>query len=199
MKDSCLLAVRPRRNKKGTYGARRIAEEIEAQGSSCGRFKAGTLMKLAVILDLFSRQVVGWSLNNRITKKLVMDALRLATCRRRPVAGLIFHSDRGSQYYSNDFQEMLKSHKMHSSMSRKGNCWDNAVAEIFFGSLKTERVFPSSYKTRETERTSGPLLLLIPVQHLVFLPIFPVLERFRIRVWFAGCVFFLSAPVLHRH
>ena len=194
---------------KGTYGARRIAEEIEAHGSTCGRTRAGTLMKLArvaakqkkkfkattdskhnlpvapnllnrqfavqgpdrvyvsdityiwthegwlylaVILDLFSRQVVGWSLSNRMTRELVMNALRMAIWRRRPAPGLIFHSDRGSQYCSNDFQNMLKTHGMVSSMSRKGNCWDNAVAESFFGSLKTERVFFSSYKTREDAR-----------------------------------------------
>lgn len=107
---------------------------------------------LAVVLDLFSRQVVGWSLSNRMTKKLIMDALRIAIWRRRPAPGLTFHSDRGSQYCSNDFQKMLKAHGMLSSMSRKGNCWDNAVAESFFGSLKTERVFFSSYKTREEAR-----------------------------------------------
>ena len=108
---------------------------------------------LAVILDLFSRQVVGWSLSNRMTKKLIMDALRMAIWRRRPAAGLIFHSDRGSQYCSNDFQKMLKIHGMLSSMSRKGNCWDNAVAESFFGSMKTERIFFSNYKTREEARS----------------------------------------------
>jgi len=104
---------------------------------------------LAVILDLFSRQVVGWSLGERMTKKLVMDALRMAIWRRRPAPGLIFHTDRGSQYCSNDFQKMLKINVMTSSVSRKGDCWDNAVAESFFGSLKTERVFFSQYKTRD--------------------------------------------------
>lgn len=107
---------------------------------------------LAVILDLFSRQVVGWSLSNRMTKQLIMDALRMAVWRRRPAPGLIFHSDRGSQYCSNDFQKMLKIHGMLSSMSRKGNCWDNAVAESFFGSLKTEQVFFENYKSREEAR-----------------------------------------------
>ncbi len=107
---------------------------------------------LAVILDLFSRQVVGWSLSNRMSRKLIMNALLMAIWRRRPAPGLIFHSDRGSQYCSNDFQKMLKTHGMLSSMSRKGNCWDNAVAESFFGSLKTERVFFSNYTTREEAR-----------------------------------------------
>ena len=107
---------------------------------------------LAVILDLFSRKVVGWSMNKRITKKLVIDALRMGVWRRRPDVGLIFHSDRGSQYCSNAFQELLKTNGMVSSMSRKGNCWDNAVAESFFGSLKTERVFSTAYQTREEAR-----------------------------------------------
>ena len=107
---------------------------------------------LAIVLDLFSRQVVGWSLNSRMSRKLIMDALQMAIWRRRPASGLLFHSDRGSQYCSADFQKMLKQHKMISSMSRKGNCWDNAVAESFFGSLKTERVFFSNYTTRDEAR-----------------------------------------------
>ncbi len=81
-----------------------------------------------------------------------MDALQMAIWRRRPAAGLLFHSDRGSQYCSADFQKMLKPYKMISSMSRKGNCWDNSVAECFWGSLKTERVFLSSYTTRDEAR-----------------------------------------------
>ncbi|MDD2468899.1 MAG: IS3 family transposase [Desulfobulbus sp.] len=108
---------------------------------------------LAIVLDLFSRQVVGWSLNSRMSRKLVMDALQMAIWRRRPASGLLFHSDRGSQYCSSaDFQEMLKQHKMISSMSRKGNCWDNGVADSFFGSLKTERAFFSNYTTRDEAR-----------------------------------------------
>lgn len=87
-----------------------------------------------------------------MTKELVMNALRMAHWRRKPEAGLIFHTDRGSQYCSADFQKMLSSYKMISSMSRKGDCWDNAVAESFFGSLKTERVFFSNYRTRNEAR-----------------------------------------------
>ena len=82
----------------------------------------------------------------------MMDALRMAVWRRKPAPGLLFHSDRGSQYCSSDFQTMLVTYGMISSMSRKGNCWDNSVAESFFGSLKTERVFFSNYKTREAAR-----------------------------------------------
>jgi putative transposase len=100
-------------------------------------------------MDLFSRQIVGWSLQNRMTSKLVSDALLMAICRRRPSPGLIFHSDRGSQYCSSQFQDLLKAHKIVCSMSRKGDCWDNAVMESFFGSLKSERVTFRNYRTRE--------------------------------------------------
>lgn len=105
---------------------------------------------LAVVIDLFSRQVVGWSLGERMTRQLVMDALRMAWFRRCPAksAGLIFHSDRGSQYCSEDFQSLLKGYGMRSSMSRKGNCWDNAPTESFFNSLKNERVHGTVYATR---------------------------------------------------
>ena len=194
---------------KGTYGTRRIAEELEDRGEPCGRTKAGTLMRLAnvsvkrsrkfkattdskhdlpvapnllerrfevaepdrvwvsdityvwtfegwlylaVVLDLFSRKIVGWSISSRINRKLVMDALCMAVRLRRPGLGLIFHSDRGSQYCSDDVQKELKTHKMISSMSRKGDCWDNAVAESFFGTLKTERLYLTNFRTREEAR-----------------------------------------------
>jgi putative transposase len=194
---------------RGSYGARRISEELTAEGEPCGRTKAATLMQLAnvsakqkkkfkattdskhklpvaknvlnrnftvsqadraycsdityiwtregwlylaIVLDLYSRKVVGWSINNRMTKQLVINALQMAIWRRRPLTGLIFHSDRGSQYCSHDFQKLLKKNRMESSMSRKGNCWDNSVAESFFGSLKTERVYDSQYRTREEAR-----------------------------------------------
>ena len=104
---------------------------------------------LAVVIDLYSRRVVGWSINKRMTKQLVMDALLMAIWRRKPAPGLIFHSDRGSQYCSNDFQRLLKTHGIRSSMSRKGDCWDNAVAESFFGTLKLELVFWEEYETRD--------------------------------------------------
>jgi transposase InsO family protein len=104
---------------------------------------------LAVVIDLFSRKVVGWSLNRRMNKELVINALQMAIWRRHPLPGLIFHTDRGSQYCSQAFQKLLNAHQMKSSMSRKGNCWDNSVAESFFGSLKNERVYDSQYVTRE--------------------------------------------------
>ena len=103
---------------------------------------------LAVTIDLFSRIVVGWSMGERITRQLVMDALRMGVGRRRPAPGLMHHSDRGVQYCSEDFQKLLDALKMACSMSRKGDCWDNAVAESFFGTLKTERVSFKSYRTR---------------------------------------------------
>lgn len=103
---------------------------------------------LAVVLDLFSRKVVGWSMGTRMKAQLVCDALQMAIWQRRPEAGLIHHSDQGSQYASKAFRRLLKTHGFKGSMSRKGNCWDNAVAESFFGSLKRERVQWRHYQTR---------------------------------------------------
>lgn len=94
---------------------------------------------LAVVIDLFSRKVVGWSMSSRMKASLVCDALRMAIWLRRPRPGLIVHSDRGSQYASKAYRNLLKAHGFIGSMSRLGNCWDNAVAESFFGSLKRER------------------------------------------------------------
>ena len=93
---------------------------------------------LAVILDLWSRAVVGWSMSERINRQLVIEALKMAQGRRRIEAGLLLHSDRGSQYTSDDFRRELARLGIVSSMSRKGNCWDNAVAESFFATLKRE-------------------------------------------------------------
>lgn len=103
---------------------------------------------LAVVIDLCSRKVVGWSMGSRMKAQLVCDALTMAIWQRRPEAGLIHHSDRGSQYASKAFNKLLKTHGIKGSMSRKGNCWDNAVAESFFGSLKQERVQWQNYQTR---------------------------------------------------
>ena len=103
---------------------------------------------LAVVIDLFSRKIVGWSMSSRMKADLVCDALKMAVWRRRPKAGLIHHSDRGSQYASKAFRQLLKAHGIKGSMSRKGDCWDNAVVESFFGSLKQERVQWRSYQTR---------------------------------------------------
>ena len=103
---------------------------------------------LAVVIDLYSRKVVGWSMGSRMKAQLVCDALRMAIWQRRPGAGLVVHSDRGSQYASKDYRRLLKAHGFVGSMSRKGDCWDNAVAESFFGSLKQERVHWRHYQTR---------------------------------------------------
>ena len=104
---------------------------------------------LAVVIDLFSRKVVGWSMRPDMQRDLVIDALEMAWFKRNPgkEAGLIFHSDRGSQYASDDFSEVLKDHGITPSMSRKGNCWDNACSETLFGSLKVERLHGQRFET----------------------------------------------------
>ena len=103
---------------------------------------------LAAVLGLFSRQIVGWSMQPRMKKELVIDALRMAWFRRHPDKGLIFHSDRGSQYCSAEFQTVLKAYGMRSSMSRKGDCWDNAPTESLWGSLKVARLHGRRFQTR---------------------------------------------------
>ncbi|MCC4114749.1 IS3 family transposase [Aromatoleum toluclasticum] len=108
---------------------------------------------LAVVIDLFNREVIGWSIKPRMTTDLVLDALSMAWFRRRPEAGVLFHSDRGSQYASHAYQARLATYGIRGSMSRKGNCWDNAPTESFFNSLKNERVHGVSYATRN-EATS---------------------------------------------
>jgi putative transposase len=107
---------------------------------------------LAAILDLFSRRVVGFAMNGRIDRALVLQALKLAAGRRVPDAGLTHHSDRGSQYASSDYRQALADLDIVCSMSRKGNCWDNAVAESFFATLKTELVYRRRFVTRVEAR-----------------------------------------------
>jgi putative transposase len=104
---------------------------------------------LAVVIDLYSRRVVGWSIDRRMKKALVIRALIMAVNLRKPPPGLIHHSDRGSQYASHDYQKLLKQHGMICSMSRKGNCWDNAPVERFFSSLKREWTGDRWYRTRQ--------------------------------------------------
>ena len=104
---------------------------------------------LAVIIDLYSRAVIGWSLNTRMTRQLVCDALTMALWRRGFPKGVLLHSDRGSQYCSNDYQQRIKDHKLICSMSRTGNCWDNAVAESFFHTMKVEAIRDERFSTRE--------------------------------------------------
>jgi putative transposase len=104
---------------------------------------------LAVVIDLFSRQVVGWSMDKRMPAELVNHALLMAIWSRKPERGLIWHTDRGSQYASDSHREILQEHGIEQSMSRKGNCWDNAVSESFFHSLKTELTHSVKFRTRE--------------------------------------------------
>ena len=110
-------------------------------------YTTGRWLYLAVVIDLFSRRVVGWTMADRMHARLVCGALQLAIATRQPKPGLIVHSDRGTQYASHDFQNLLKRHGLIPSMSGKGNCWDNAVAERFFLSLKIERVWQRKYAT----------------------------------------------------
>ena len=104
---------------------------------------------LATVMDLYSRRIVGWSMDKRMTRDIVIDALDMAVKARCPTPGLLHHSDRGSQYASYKYQDKLKKHGMICSMSRKGNCWDNAVMESFYRSLKVESVYSKKYKTRK--------------------------------------------------
>lgn len=103
---------------------------------------------LAVVIDLYSRKVVGWSMSSRMKASLVCDALQMAIWQRNPGKGLIVHSDQGVQYASDNYRKLLNRHGLIGSMSKKGCCWDNAVAESFFGSLKQERVHWKNYDTR---------------------------------------------------
>jgi putative transposase len=107
---------------------------------------------LATTLDLYSRRIVGWSMRERMTSDLVIDALEMAIVQRHPLTGLMHHSDRGSQYASGAFQQMLAAHGMTCSMSRKGEVYDNAVMESFYGTLKRELVSFARYATRDEAR-----------------------------------------------
>ena len=107
---------------------------------------------LATTLDLYSRRIVGWSMGERMTSDLVIDALQMAALQRHPPVGLMHHSDRGSQYASGAFQQMLKAHGMVCSMSRRGEVYDNAVMESFYATLKRELVHEARYATRDQAR-----------------------------------------------
>jgi transposase InsO family protein len=195
---------------RSSYGSRRMAKQLQAEGFPVGRYKVRRLMRqaavtvvrpkkrqpvttdsqhaypvapnllarqfnvaqpdtvwvgdmtyvwtaegweyLAVLLDLHSRKVVGWAMQSRMDASLVQAALRMALGRRRPAAGLLHHSDRGSQYACQAYQHLLAANGIRCSMSRKGECLDNAVAERFFGSLKGERTALQHYATRQEAR-----------------------------------------------
>ena len=107
---------------------------------------------LAVVMDLYSRKIVGWAMSHSLETPLVKEALTMAYWQRKPDRGLIHHSDRGSQYASYEYQNLLNTYGMKCSMSRKGDCWDNAVVESFFRSLKTERTDDVVYRRRDEAR-----------------------------------------------
>ncbi|WP_220386295.1 IS3-like element ISEc15 family transposase [Klebsiella pneumoniae] len=107
---------------------------------------------LAVVIDLFARNVVGWSMKPTLSRELALDALLMAVWRRKPEENVIVHSDQGSQYGSDDWQRFCRANNLVPIMSRRGNCWDNAVAESFFSSLKKERIRKRIYKTRDMAR-----------------------------------------------
>ncbi len=159
MKSAGLRGIQPRRFRKTTDSNHElpIAPNVLARSfdvaeiGATNRVWAGDItylptregwLYLAVVIDLASRRVVGWSMDSTMQRSLVIDALRMALKRRRPRRGMMFHSDRGSQYASQDYRDVLKEFGMIPSMSRKGECWDNAVVESFFGSMKTELCDP---------------------------------------------------------
>lgn len=107
---------------------------------------------LAVIIDLYSRRIIGWSMQSRMQVDLVLSALLMAVWRRKPISKVIIHSDQGSQFTSHEWQKFLKSNNLEASMSRRGNCYDNAVAESFFQLLKRERIRRKTYATRKEAR-----------------------------------------------
>ncbi|MBD8881875.1 IS3 family transposase [Rhodanobacter sp. 7MK24] len=109
---------------------------------------------LAVVINLHSRKVIGWSMKPTLAREGVLDALLMAIWQRKPTKPVIVHSDQGSQYGSDDWQRFCRAHGLQPSMSRRGNCWDNAVAESFFSSLKKERIRKRVYKTRDLARAN---------------------------------------------
>jgi transposase InsO family protein len=109
---------------------------------------------LAVFLDAYSRRIVGWSMNHRLSDQLIINAFKQAWLHRQPLPGLIVHSDRGSQYCSRFFKELLDTHRYQQSMSSTGNCYDNAITESFFATLKVELIYDERYRTRNEARRS---------------------------------------------
>lgn len=107
---------------------------------------------LAVVVDLFARKMVGWSMKPTLSRELAIDALLMAVWQRKPKKPVLVHSDQGSRYGSHDWRRYCKANNLEPSMSRRGNCWDNAVAKSFFSSLKKERIRKRIYKTRDLAR-----------------------------------------------
>jgi len=129
---------------KQRYGSPRISVELNDEG----------WVYLAIVLDLYSRRIIGWSMSKRMNKQLVCDAMQMAIKARQPTNATIMHTDRGSQYCSNQFQRLLRGHGIRSSMSKKGDCYDNACAESFFHTLKVEAVHGEHFPTRDSMRSA---------------------------------------------
>lgn len=113
----------------------------------------GVWLYLAAVMDLYSRSIVGWSMSRSMKTPLIEEAMKMALSRRQPQPGLVVHSDRGVQYRSGEYQQLLRDHGCVISMSRKGNCWDNAAMEAFFGRLKVELIYPERYKNLEMAKS----------------------------------------------
>lgn len=111
-----------------------------------------TWLYLAAVLDLYSRKIIGWALDRHMREGLILEALAMAVSHREGKRGTVIHSDRGVQYRGNEYQEALRQHGLQASMSRKGNCWDNAVMEAFFSRLKVELIYAENYQTVEEAR-----------------------------------------------
>jgi len=162
MRDNALKATQKRRFKKTTDSHHNgpVAANLLDQNFGCDRadekwgvdisyvWTAEGWLYLAIVLDLFSRRIVGWAVSDRLKKNLAIKALQRAIAIREPGPGLIHHSDRGSQYCSDDYQRLLKDHDIIPSMSGKGKCYDNAMVETVFKTIKSELVWRTSYQTR---------------------------------------------------
>jgi transposase InsO family protein len=170
MRDNALKANQRRRFKKTTDSNHgdTIAANLLDQDFACDRpdqkwgvdisyvWTVEGWLYLAIVLDFFSRRIVGWAVSNRLKKDLALTALRRATAVRGPKPGLIHHSDRGSQYCSYDYQRLLKDHAMVPSMSGKGNCYDNAMVETVFKTIKSELGWRTAFQTRsQAEKAIG--------------------------------------------
>jgi putative transposase len=169
MRDAGLVARTTRRVRVGTTDSKhaepiapnRLGRQFDVHGVAVNRVWVGDItyiptregfLYLATVLDLGSRRCVGWAMRDTLEVDLVLSALRMARDARRPAAGLIFHSDRGSQYAATAYRDELAAHAMLASMSGKGDCYDNAVAESFFATLEFELIMHSDWHTREDAR-----------------------------------------------
>jgi transposase InsO family protein len=166
MKQNGIVAEPYRRMKwKGTFKTAKAAENLVQRrfavdqpnriwAADMTSFWTGSgWVHLAIVMDLCSRRIVGWAMHGHMTERLVVDALEMAVISRAPTGPLIHHSDQGSQYQSHLFRDKLKEHGIELSMSRRGNCWDNAVVESFFKTVKQELQKDARFKSREEART----------------------------------------------